>query len=76
MAGRVILVLCVVVLVGASDIQDQIKQIQADIKSIQKELAEEDAFLRNTQAKVDRLEQLIAEAVADRDDASKSFILL
>ena len=71
-----LIVLSLLVCVGASELQKEIKQLQADIKTIQETLAEEDAFLRETQAKVDRLEQLINDAIADRDEASKNIFLI
>ena len=76
MAGRILIALSLIAFVSASDIQEQIKQLQVDIKAIQKDLAEETDFLRNTQEKVDLLEQLIEEAISDRNEASKkSFII-
>ena len=75
MAGNILIALTIVALVSASDIQEQIRQLQADIKAIQNDLAEETDFLRNTQEKVNELEELIAEAISDRNEASKSFLL-
>ena len=75
MAGNILLALTIIAIVSASDIQEQIRQLQADIKAIQNDLAEETDFLRNTQEKVNELEELIAEAISDRNEASKSFLL-
>ena len=71
MAGRIIVALSLITITSAFDIQEQIKQLQADIKAIQRDLAEETDFLSYTQEKVDHLEELIAEAISDRNEASK-----
>ena len=71
MAGRIIVALSLIAITSAFDIQEQIKQLQADIKAIQRDLAEETDFLSYTQEKVDHLEELIAEAISDRNEASK-----
>ena len=76
MAGRILIALSLLVCVGASELQEAIKQLQADIDTIQKALDEEDAFLKESKERVDRLELLVNEAIADRNEASKFFLLL
>ena len=76
MAGRIFIALSLLVCVGASELQEAIKQLQADIDTIQKALDEEDAFLKESKERVDRLELLVNEAIADRNEASKLFLLL
>ena len=73
MAGRILIALSLLVCVGASGLQEAIKKLQADIDTIQKALDEEDAFLKESKERVDKLELLVNEAIADRNEASKLF---
>jgi chromosome segregation ATPase len=76
MAGLTLLVLSLVVFVSSAEVQDQIRKLKDDIRSLQLQVENEHDFLVKYNARVEKLEKVFAEMRQERIELSEFEFLL
>lgn len=71
MASQLLILLTLILYASATEVQDQIKKLRESIQALQTQLEEDHAFLVESQARVERLEQIYQEMKQERIELCK-----